>query len=233
MLGCDFPTRMGRPALALSGRSHLAVQKLQQGGSRGAGRTARVLSPSFPGPLPEATRPLALEVAPSSRGLRSGAPRAASGASVLAPCTPGARGSPGSGAPATPEPTPRPRPCRSPVALSLCISANRLQTERPRRWVNAIGALPGAQATLPARPPPGAARTSQPAPRRPPRASSAPWAAPERHAAEPGPSPARRGGSRAGRAHGPRDPIAAARVSPPCARDAARGPGEARAETRG
>lgn len=151
---------------------------------------------------------------------------------------PGSRESPGAGLPPSPEPAPRSRPCPSPAALSVSISANRLQTERARRWVNAIGALPGAQATLPARPPPGSVRTSQPAPRRPPRAFSAPQAAPERHAAEPSPSPrptARRGEARRGeagpeqasRAHGSRDPVAAEHVSAPCARNRARCAGEA------
>lgn len=75
----------------------------------------------------------------------------------------------------------------SPATLSVCISANRLQTERAGRGANAIGALPGAQATLPGRPPPGAARASQPASCLPPRARSAPRAPPECHAAEPSP----------------------------------------------
>lgn len=148
------------------------------------------------------------------------------------------------------EPAPRPRPCPSPAALSVSISANRLQTERARRWVNAIGALPGAQATLPARPPPSTVRTSRPAPRRPPRAFSAPPAAPERHAADPSPSPSsssspspspsprptawrgEAGPGRAGRAHGTRDPFAAGHVSAPCARDRTRCAKEAQAGMR-
>lgn len=207
-------------------------------------RTEQVLSraicspQSFPGPLSGVTQPLVLEF----RSLR------VVGDPSLVPqtlrlvlpcllgreCAPEFRESPGA-RPPPPESEPRPHPCPSPAALSLSISANRLQTERARRWVNAIGALPGAQATLPARPPPGAARTSQPAPRRPPHASSAPWAAPERHAAEPSSSLrphslARRGGSPAGRAQGIRDPTAAGHVSAPCARDPARWAKEAEAE---
>lgn len=82
-----------------------------------------------------------------------------------------------------------PPPLPVPATLSVCISANRLQTERAGRGANAIGALPGAQATLPGRPPPGAARASQPASCRPPRPRSAPGAPPECHAAEPSPNP--------------------------------------------
>lgn len=93
-----------------------------------------------------------------------GAPRGASGTSVRAVKGMRARSGRGAGIPPPPSPCRAPAPAH-PVALSLSISANRLQTERARRWVNAIGALPGAQATLPARPPPG--QTSQPAPRRP------------------------------------------------------------------
>lgn len=150
-------------------------------------------------------------------------------------CAPESSESLGPGLPRHPEPESRPHPYPSSVALSLSISANGLQTERARRWVNAIGALPGAQATLPARLPPGAARTSQPAPRRPPHASSALWAAPERHAAEPSSSRrphslARRGGSPVGRAQGTRDPTSAGQVSTPCARDPASWAEEAQAE---
>lgn len=104
--------------------------------------------------------------------------------------TPRSRKSLGAGLQPSPEPASRPRPCPSPAALSVSISAKGLQTERDRRWVNAIGALPGAQATLPARPPPVAVRTNQPAPTgRPTLAFRAPRAAPERHASEPSPSP--------------------------------------------
>lgn len=155
-------------------------------------------------------------------------------------CAPWSGESPGAGLLQSAEPAPRPRPCPSPAALSVSISANRLQTERARRWVNAIGALPGAQATLPARPPPSTVRTSRPAPRRPPRAFSAPPAAPERHAAEPSPSPSPRptawrgeaGPGRAGRAHGTRDPVAAGHVSAPCAQDRTRCAKEAQAGMR-
>lgn len=150
---------------------------------------------------------------------------------------PGTRESPGAGLPPPPEPAPRPRPRPAPAALSVSISVNRLQTERARRWVNAIGALPGAQATLPARPPPRAAEPASPRPPAAPRLqrSSRSTRAP-RGGAQPQPAPhsgRRRGGSRTGRAPGTHDPVAAQHVSVPCAGDLARCAGEARAESRG
>lgn len=111
-------------------------------------------------------------------------------------------------APATPEPLgAAPPPLPVPATLSVCISANRLQTERAGRGANAIGALPGAQATLPGRPPPGAARASQPASCRPPRPRSAPGPRLSATRRSPAPAPA-----------GARDPRAVRHVSALCAR---------------
>lgn len=135
-------------------------------------------------------------------GAASGAPvRTGKGAGARVPESP-------------PEPAPRPRPCPAPTALSVPISANRLQTERARRGLNAIGALPGAQATLPARPPPGAARPGSPRPAGRP----APPAllGPRPSATRRSPAPARAAQPAAAR-RGTRDRGAAGHLSAPCA----------------
>ena len=121
--------------------------------------------------------------------------------------------------------------------LSLSISANRLQTERARRCVNAIGALPGGAGyiTSPAQVRRGQNQPTGAPPATPCLQHSSGCARTPRGGTWPQPAPhslARRGGSRAGRAHGIRDPVAAGHVSAPCVRDPARWAGETQAGAR-
>lgn len=151
---------------------------------------------------------------------------------------PGSRESPGAGLPPSPEPRrapapahPRPR-CQSPLALTGSRQsgpgAGLMQSARylGRRLHYQPGPRPARSEPASLRP---AGRPALSALLRPrpsaTRRSPAPARAPQPGEARRG--EARRVRSRQGRAHGSRDPVAAERVSAPCARNRARCAGEA------